>query len=116
MKVKNLRASESYHQLKKLVDTGVFGSTVIPPMKWSFELNLGSKADAEQFVKDLDEIFGKSANIYDWPNNYDAPWFYHYRKMLLSYKGIDQYHIYVNLTTDEQLSYAQLAFGHIKLR
>ena len=119
MKVKNLYQGQTYKWCKKLVSMGTFPSTILPPMKWEITFLLDSEEKAKQFIQRIDKIFGKSVDVIDWVKNRDAPWFYTVMKLqetdLYQKKLIEKVKVYVNLTTDEQLSYVQLAFTNIRV-
>lgn len=114
MKVKNLREGPTYERCKELIAEGKFPPTIIPPMKWAIPFHFTSEEKMDQFIEKLDNIFGKSVDVIDWPDNYEAPWFYILTSVEIMGEE-EQYDININLTTDEQLSYMQLAFDNMSV-
>ena len=115
MIVKNLHNTVSYHRCVELVEEGKFTKSILIPMKWEIEYELGSWHAADMFVIRLSKIFGNPSQIINWANNYNALWFYSQSKHS-TMAQFEKWHVVVNLTTDEQLSYMTIAFPDTIIR
>ena len=112
MDVKNLHDTDSYRACQALVAAGKYDTSILIPMKWELLFFFKNGKLVDDFIQDLTERFGKPAHIGAWASNYNDPWFHSVWEPLKGARSV--WEVCVHLTTDDQLTFMQLAYAHLE--